>query len=111
MAQHAAEKAQHAAEKMAKLVPSGIPGLGGLPNVDGAPALIQSPLLIVYHLFEDPAYFDDWGVKGCASLLLRKRSHLPLFSLSSTVPDVADAAHHRSPPGTRSEWRRTSSPG
>ena len=22
------------------------------------------PALILYHLFEDPTYFDDWGAKG-----------------------------------------------
>lgn len=36
-----------------------MPGRGSPKGGSG-----RTPALIVYHLFEDPTYFDDWGAKG-----------------------------------------------
>jgi len=39
---------------------------------DGIPHGAAAPALIIYHLFEDPTYFEDWGPRGRVFLLTAK---------------------------------------
>ena len=45
------------------------------PLTEGKPELLDETAVIVYHLFEDPRYFLEWGAKGAPFYLAYACAH------------------------------------